>query len=465
MRDEDADEGLRQISTRCADFDRQIPALLGVSAAILDNVIFCHQEDSFWPLGDPKDLKDRFDHIFASEKYTKALEELNERRKELDKRAKELEQQEKHEADNLRAAQRMRKALGEAEGQVRLQEERMAALKLQLDNKEAVKRAHEEAEEAGRREKEQRQKRQVQLEQAQETRQRMQAEQEEVEGDEEALEGMLQTLQQQRREQEAQQTKLEGERRRVQQDKEREEVQGRQTLQEVARAEAAVQELERLQGEVEGHVQALREAFPGQVQAESVEEAAQEIEELSSLVRLPPALSSPSLSLPFPPFLSLPSPLLIFPQAERNMREFKHKEQERLRALREAQTARHGQRVQAERSLAEGKAALEQAQQQLRTTQHELKAQQALLEREASAQRELEGARAELAVAEGWDWAGAEAELQRLQTEQRRLEGTRTQLTSRLQTLLALQTRRAQGQAQRDQRAKLQARLQAQYGR
>lgn len=41
--------------------------------AILENVIFVHQEDSNWPLSEGQVLKKRFDDIFASSKYTKVL--------------------------------------------------------------------------------------------------------------------------------------------------------------------------------------------------------------------------------------------------------------------------------------------------------------------------------------------------------------------------------------------------------
>ena len=35
-------------SYKCADIDKQIPELMGVSKAILESVIFCHQEESTW---------------------------------------------------------------------------------------------------------------------------------------------------------------------------------------------------------------------------------------------------------------------------------------------------------------------------------------------------------------------------------------------------------------------------------
>lgn len=88
------------ISTKCAEMDAEIPHLLGVSKAVLENVIFCHQEDSYWPLSEPAALKKKFDDIFeatksvslnihappsltsASSRYTKALDNIKALRKE-----------------------------------------------------------------------------------------------------------------------------------------------------------------------------------------------------------------------------------------------------------------------------------------------------------------------------------------------------------------------------------------------
>jgi len=56
------------ISTKCAEMDAEIPHLLGVSKAVLENVIFCHQEDSYWPLAEPSALKKKFDDIFEATK-------------------------------------------------------------------------------------------------------------------------------------------------------------------------------------------------------------------------------------------------------------------------------------------------------------------------------------------------------------------------------------------------------------
>ncbi|KAJ3356047.1 DNA repair protein rad50 [Entophlyctis luteolus] len=70
------------ITSKCAELDAAIPEQLGVSRAILDSVIFCHQEESFWPLSEPATLKKRFDEIFASTRYTKALASIKDLRKD-----------------------------------------------------------------------------------------------------------------------------------------------------------------------------------------------------------------------------------------------------------------------------------------------------------------------------------------------------------------------------------------------
>lgn len=106
---DDASEKGATISTRCAELDREMPLLLGVSRAILENVIFCHQEESAWPLSEPSVLKKKFDDIFEAVRYTKALESVRALRKQRlqDLRVDEAElrglQLEKDRADSVRA--------------------------------------------------------------------------------------------------------------------------------------------------------------------------------------------------------------------------------------------------------------------------------------------------------------------------------------------------------------------------
>lgn len=70
-------------STRCAEIDKEMSYHLGVIPSLIENVIFCHQEDSNWILDDPKIVKKRMDDIFASTKYTKALENLKIQKREI----------------------------------------------------------------------------------------------------------------------------------------------------------------------------------------------------------------------------------------------------------------------------------------------------------------------------------------------------------------------------------------------
>lgn len=64
------------ISSRVFEIDTMMPRFLGVSKAVLESVIFCHQEESLWPLSAPKVLKERFDLIFEALKYTKAIDNI-----------------------------------------------------------------------------------------------------------------------------------------------------------------------------------------------------------------------------------------------------------------------------------------------------------------------------------------------------------------------------------------------------
>lgn len=71
------------MTSKLADIDRYIPEHLGVSYSILENVIFCHQDESIWPISDPTIMKKKLDDIFSSTKYNKALLGLKSSKKEI----------------------------------------------------------------------------------------------------------------------------------------------------------------------------------------------------------------------------------------------------------------------------------------------------------------------------------------------------------------------------------------------
>ncbi|KAI9816962.1 MAG: DNA repair protein rad50 [Thelocarpon impressellum] len=104
------------ISSRVAELDQIMPQYLGVSKAILDSVIFCHQDESLWPMSEPSVLKKKFDEIFEALKYTKAIDNIKILRKkkteELGK-YRLLEQQYKIDKDRADRAERQSQKLAD----------------------------------------------------------------------------------------------------------------------------------------------------------------------------------------------------------------------------------------------------------------------------------------------------------------------------------------------------------------
>jgi len=120
------------ISTRTAELDEIVPLKLGVAPAILESVIFCHQDESMWPMSEPSTLKKKFDEIFEAMKYTKAIDNLKQvkKKQQEDLRVHRVEQQ--HNKDSKEKSERMKKTM-ETLG-ARLEESRVrdAQLKAQI---------------------------------------------------------------------------------------------------------------------------------------------------------------------------------------------------------------------------------------------------------------------------------------------------------------------------------------------
>ncbi|KAL6122201.1 hypothetical protein NUSPORA_00790 [Nucleospora cyclopteri] len=72
------------VSSKIADVDKLVSLYMGITPSILQNVIFCHQDEATWPLGDPTSLKKKLDDIFCSTKYSKALQQMKLSRKEIE---------------------------------------------------------------------------------------------------------------------------------------------------------------------------------------------------------------------------------------------------------------------------------------------------------------------------------------------------------------------------------------------
>lgn len=84
------------MSSRVAEINNLMPDYLGVSRAVLDSVIFCHQDESLWPMSEPAALKKRFDEIFEAMKYTKAIENIKVLRKKQNEELGKLKIIEQH---------------------------------------------------------------------------------------------------------------------------------------------------------------------------------------------------------------------------------------------------------------------------------------------------------------------------------------------------------------------------------
>lgn len=127
MQDKDTQER-RGGSCKGTELDELVPELLGISKAILDNVLFCHQEDACWPLmegGAP--LKKRFDAIFDTTRYRMALEEFRSSEKELQGDLKTIDL-------NLATLKVHKEAAAEARKELALEQEQMEDLENYKDD-------------------------------------------------------------------------------------------------------------------------------------------------------------------------------------------------------------------------------------------------------------------------------------------------------------------------------------------
>ncbi|KNA17185.1 hypothetical protein SOVF_082430 [Spinacia oleracea] len=115
------------LSYRCADMDREIPALMGVSKAILENVIFVHQDEANWPLQDSSTLKKKFDDIFSATRYTKALEVIKKLHKEQAQEIKTYKLKLEHLQTLKDSAYKLRESIAQ-------DQERTKSLKVQMQN-------------------------------------------------------------------------------------------------------------------------------------------------------------------------------------------------------------------------------------------------------------------------------------------------------------------------------------------
>eukprot|EP00954_Amorphochlora_amoebiformis_P025217 1371598-Amorphochlora_amoeboformis.AAC.1 len=109
----------KAVSHRCTDMDKQVPLLMGVSRAVLENVIFCHQEDSNWPLSDSRSLKKKFDDIFAATRWTQAQDEIYKIRRQKASEVRKMEAELGVLEANLQEAKKVKVSVGDLKSKIK----------------------------------------------------------------------------------------------------------------------------------------------------------------------------------------------------------------------------------------------------------------------------------------------------------------------------------------------------------
>ncbi|NXE05640.1 RAD50 protein, partial [Lophotis ruficrista] len=121
------------LSSKCAEIDREMISALGVSKSVINNVIFCHQEESNWPLSEGKALKQKFDEIFSATRYIKALETLRQVRLKQSLKVKECQTELKYLKQNKEKAQEIQDQLNSTEAQLAASKENVKSIESQLE--------------------------------------------------------------------------------------------------------------------------------------------------------------------------------------------------------------------------------------------------------------------------------------------------------------------------------------------
>ncbi|CRG93638.1 DNA repair protein RAD50, putative [Plasmodium gallinaceum] len=79
------------ITNKCVDINNHIPKLMGVSKALLENVILCHHDESLWPFSESTKIKKKFDELFGDDHFSKVLDELIKCKKHINEVLKKKE--------------------------------------------------------------------------------------------------------------------------------------------------------------------------------------------------------------------------------------------------------------------------------------------------------------------------------------------------------------------------------------
>lgn len=138
----------RSATHACMKMDTLMPDMIGVPKAVLEHVVFCHQEESNWPLQEGAKLKERFDAIFEASRYTKALEDIRKVRKEQAVLAKDADNNAALQQVHVTTLSSLRQKIAQYESQRGLAEAEVVAEEDEIQVTEELVRAIKRQQEA-----------------------------------------------------------------------------------------------------------------------------------------------------------------------------------------------------------------------------------------------------------------------------------------------------------------------------
>uniref|UniRef100_A0AAX7TIX9 Zinc-hook domain-containing protein n=1 Tax=Astatotilapia calliptera TaxID=8154 RepID=A0AAX7TIX9_ASTCA len=125
-------------SVKCGDLHQEITSALGVSKSVLNDVIFCHQEESNWPLSEDSVLKEKFDSIFNVTKYNKARSKMHELRLKQSRRVEQCQAELFYLEKNKEKAQHLRDNVAQKQADLRASQNLILHIENQIDPLETL---------------------------------------------------------------------------------------------------------------------------------------------------------------------------------------------------------------------------------------------------------------------------------------------------------------------------------------
>uniref|UniRef100_A0A669EIK5 RAD50 double strand break repair protein n=1 Tax=Oreochromis niloticus TaxID=8128 RepID=A0A669EIK5_ORENI len=125
-------------SVKCGDLHQEITCALGVSKSVLNDVIFCHQEESNWPLSEDRVLKEKFDSIFNVTKYNKARAKMYELRLKQSRTVERCQAELSYLEKNKEKAQQLRDNVAQKQADLRASRDLILHIENQIDPLETL---------------------------------------------------------------------------------------------------------------------------------------------------------------------------------------------------------------------------------------------------------------------------------------------------------------------------------------